>query len=209
MPGRSACQILGLHRATFYRLRKPPTSIRTLRRTIVADEIAKLHHRSRGTYGRRRIRAALMSEFDMVVNHKLVNSIMGELSLSGLPRRKGRKPDLLNVDTPSDLVNRLLVADQPNELWCSGITEHPAPWIPAVDATPVRVVVVAGAKYSKEQFFDLLDRGGTGRAAAVAAGVASATAYGWVRRSGLAMRRSAPRTYTEDEKAEFFRLLAR
>ncbi|WP_169811176.1 IS3 family transposase [Nocardia amamiensis] len=42
----------------------------------MADEIGKIHLRSRGTYGRRRIQAALLSECDMVVNHKLIHSIM-------------------------------------------------------------------------------------------------------------------------------------
>lgn len=51
----------------------------------MADEIGKIHLRSRGTYGRRRIQAALLSECDMVVNHKLIHSIMSELQLSGLP----------------------------------------------------------------------------------------------------------------------------
>ncbi|MBU3064248.1 IS3 family transposase [Nocardia sp. NEAU-G5] len=123
--GRAACRIAGLNRATFHRLRKPALSIRFLRRTIVADEIGKIHLRSRGSYGRRRIQAALLSECDMVVNHKLIHSIMGELQLSGLPLQKGRKPNLLGVHTPSDLVNRMFVANKPNELWCTDITEHP------------------------------------------------------------------------------------
>ncbi|MFI5542122.1 IS3 family transposase [Nocardia sp. NPDC051900] len=124
--GRAACRIVGLHRATFYRRRKPSLSTRILRRTVVADEIGKIHLRSRGTYGRRRIQAALLSECDMVVNHKLIHSIMSELRLSGLPRQKGRKPNLLGVHTSSDLVNRVFTADRPNRLWCSDITEHPA-----------------------------------------------------------------------------------
>ncbi|MDE1675532.1 IS3 family transposase, partial [Nocardia gipuzkoensis] len=124
--GRAACRIVCLHRATFYRRRKPSLSTRILRRTVVADEIGKIHLRSRGTYGRRRIQAALLSECDMVVNHKLVHSIMSELQLSGLPRQKGRKPNLLGVHTSSDLVNRVFTADRPNRLWCSDITEHHA-----------------------------------------------------------------------------------
>ncbi|MGW4095137.1 IS3 family transposase [Nocardia sp. NPDC004750] len=124
--GRAACRIVGLHRATFYRRRKPSLSTRILRRTVVADEIGKIHLRSRGTYGRRRIQAALLSEYDMVVNHKLIHSIMSELQLSALPRQKGRKPNLLGVHTSSDLVNRVFTADRPNRLWCSDITEHPA-----------------------------------------------------------------------------------
>jgi IS30 family transposase len=66
-------------------------------------------------------------------------------------------------------------------------------------------------KYSneeRERFFDLLDAGGTVRAAADAAGVHPAAAYSWVRKAGLSMYRASPRVYTAAEKAEFFRLLA-
>ncbi|TDS82629.1 IS30 family transposase [Nesterenkonia aurantiaca] len=70
---------------------------------------------------------------------------------------------------------------------------------------------MSGPKYSKkqkEQFFDLIDRGGTVRAAAETAGVHPDAAYTWLRNAGLTMQRATPRIYTEAEKAEFFRLLA-
>src|SRR6476620_4256673 len=59
----------------------------------------------------------------------------------------------------------------------------------------------------RELFFRLLDRGGTIRAAAVGAGVAPDTGCRWRRQAGVAARRQRPRTYTAEEKAEFFRLL--
>lgn len=68
-----------------------------------------------------------------------------------------------------------------------------------------------GPKYTAEQkseFFDLLDRGGSVRAAARAVGVHQGAAYSWIRIAGLSMRRSMPRVYTEEEKAEFFRRLS-
>lgn len=69
---------------------------------------------------------------------------------------------------------------------------------------------MSGPKYSpetKETFFDLLDRGGTIRAAAKSVGVHEQAAYSWVRAAGLTMGRPTPRIYTAEEKAEFFRLL--
>jgi transposase, IS30 family len=68
-----------------------------------------------------------------------------------------------------------------------------------------------GPKYTKEQkveFFDLLDKGGSVRAAARAVGAHEAAAYSWIRAAGLTMQRATPRVYTDDEKAEFFRRLA-
>ena len=92
----------------------------------MADTITEIHQRSRGTYGRRRVRAALLADYEMNVNLKLVNSIMTESGLCGLPRPGRRIPNLIRVDTPADLVNRHFTATQPNELWCTDITEHPA-----------------------------------------------------------------------------------
>lgn len=71
--------------------------------------------------------------------------------------------------------------------------------------------MMSGPKYSKEQkerFFELVDRGGTVRAAARAAGVSEDAAYRWLRRVGLSMQRETPRKFSEEDKAEFFRRLA-
>jgi transposase InsO family protein len=123
---RSACRITGLNRSTWHAYRRRRVPDREIRRIIVADEIKKVHQRSRGTYGKRRIRATLLAEVDMVVNHKLVAAIMAELGLAGMPRSRNRTPHLLRVDTPSDLVRRSFTASRPNELWFTDITEHPA-----------------------------------------------------------------------------------
>lgn len=72
--------------------------------------------------------------------------------------------------------------------------------------------MVGGPKYSKEQkerFFEVVDKGGTVRAAALAAGVGESAAYRWIQQASLSMYRATPRIYTADEKAEFFRRLAR
>ena len=50
----------------------------------------------------------------MNVNLKLVNSIMTEHGLYGLPRPGRRKPNLIGVDTPVDLVNQRFTATRPN-----------------------------------------------------------------------------------------------
>jgi putative transposase len=99
---------------------------REIRRLIVADTITEIHQRSRGTYGRRRVRAALLADYEMNVNLKLVNSIMSEHGLCGLPRPGRRIPNLIKVNIPEDLVNRQFSATRPNELWCTDITEHQA-----------------------------------------------------------------------------------
>lgn len=123
---RSACRITGLARSLLQYYRRRPVLDRQIRRLIVADTISEIHQRSRGTYGRRRVRAALLADYDMNVNLKLVSSIMTEHRLYGLPRPGRRLPNLIRVATPADLVNRQFSATRPNELWCTDITEHPA-----------------------------------------------------------------------------------
>jgi transposase InsO family protein len=48
--------------------------------------------------------------------------------MSGLPRPRRRKPGLLGVDTPADLIQRRFTADGPNELWFTDITEGGFNW---------------------------------------------------------------------------------
>ena len=50
--------------------RRRPVPDRQIRRLIVADTISEIHQRSRGTYGRRRVRAALLADYDMNVDLK-------------------------------------------------------------------------------------------------------------------------------------------
>jgi putative transposase len=91
----------------------------------VSGLVADIHKRSRGTYGMLRIRAALMREQNMVVNKKLILSIMRELGIKGLPGPKRRVKNLVNQATEEDLVQRNFTVDRPNVLWLTDITEHP------------------------------------------------------------------------------------
>jgi putative transposase len=117
--------VVGLDRSTYYdiKFRKPTDA--EIRRLLLADAIADIHARSRGTYGMLRIRAALEIEQGLIVNKKLVWKIMRQLGIKGLPGpRKGMK-NLKNAPTCEDLVQRQFRASAPNELWLTDITEHP------------------------------------------------------------------------------------
>lgn len=59
----------------------------------------------------------------------------------------------------------------------------------------------------KDEFFRILDRGGTVRAAARAAGVHENAGYNWLRKTGLTMQRATPRIYPPELKEEFLRLV--
>jgi len=92
---------------------------------MLADAIADIHARSRGTYGILRVKAALEIEQGLIVNTKLVKRIMRELGIRGLPGPKKGSKNLKNARTCEDLVQRQFTATCPNELWLTDITEHP------------------------------------------------------------------------------------
>lgn len=96
-----------------------------IRRLLLTDIISELHTRSRGKYGRRRIRAALAIERDLIVNMRLIVKIMRDLQIVGLPHQKKGKRNLVNVATYEDRVNRDFQAVETNSLWLTDITEHP------------------------------------------------------------------------------------
>ena len=122
---RLACQTVGLARSTYNKIKHHRPTDREIRRVLLADAIAEIHERSRGTYGMLRVRAALEIEHGLIVNKKLVWKIMRELGLKGLPGpRKGIK-NLKNTPTCEDLVERCFTASAPNQLWLTDITEHP------------------------------------------------------------------------------------
>ena len=57
-----------------------------------------------------------MREQDMVVNKKLILSIMRELGIKGLPGPKKHRKNLVNEATEEDLVQRNFTVDRPNVL---------------------------------------------------------------------------------------------
>ncbi|HET9089881.1 MAG TPA: IS3 family transposase [Acidimicrobiales bacterium] len=122
---RYACQLVGLARSTYNNIKHHRPSDREIRHLVLEDLIAEIHARSRSTYGVRRIQAALKIEHGLVVNYKLVLKLMRRLEIKGLPGPRRGRPNLVNVATCEDLVQRAFVASRPHELWLTDITEHP------------------------------------------------------------------------------------
>jgi transposase InsO family protein len=115
---------VGLDHSTYYDIKFRKPNDREIRRLLLADAIADIHARSRGTYGILRVRAALEIEQGLIVNTKLVKRIMRELGLQGLPGPKKGYKNLQNAPTCEDLVQRQFTATRPNELWLTDITER-------------------------------------------------------------------------------------
>ena len=118
-------EVVGLDRSTYYDIKFRKPNDREIRRLLLADAIADIHARSRGTYGILRVKAALEIEQGLIVNTKLVKRIMRELGIRGLPGPKKGYKNLKNAPTCEDLVQRKFTATRPNELWLTDITEHP------------------------------------------------------------------------------------
>src|SRR6202012_1752469 len=110
---RYGCQLVGLDRSTYYDLKFRKPHDREIRRLLLADAIADIHARSRGTYGILRVKAALEIEQGLIVNTKLVKRIMRELGLRGLPGPKKGAKNLKNAPTCEDLVQRQFSAPGP------------------------------------------------------------------------------------------------
>ena len=79
----------------------------------MADAIADIHARSRGTYGILRVKAALEIEQGLIVNTKLVKRIMRELGIQGLPGPKKGYKNLKNA--------------RPVRTWSSASSPPPVP----------------------------------------------------------------------------------
>jgi putative transposase len=106
-------------------MRHRPPSDREIRQVVLSDLIHEIHRRSRGTYGILRVKAALEIEHGLIVNTKLVKKLMKRLGIQGLPGPRKGRPNLVNVATCEDLVQRHFVAERADELWLTDITEHP------------------------------------------------------------------------------------
>ena len=79
--------------------------MRAVRHALLTDLIREVHQASRGTYGYRRVHAELTRGRGLVIAHGTVELLMARVGLAGVtgrPRWKGTRPDLI----AKDLVDR-------------------------------------------------------------------------------------------------------
>ena len=139
------CRLLGVSRSGFHAWERPPSD-RALADAWLVARITRIHHESRGTYGARRVHAALRRE-GIRVGRKRVERLMGARRLSGaVPRRRARTTIRVpGVRPVADLVARDFVPATPNQLWVADIKYIPtaAGWLhlaAVVDCFSRRVV---------------------------------------------------------------------
>jgi putative transposase len=140
------CRLLGVSRSGFHAWGRRPPSDRTLADAWLVDRIAAIHRESRGTYGARRVHAALRQR-GVHVGRKRVERLMRAQQLTGaVPRKRARTTiRVAGVRAAADLVGREFVPSAPNQLWVADIKYIPtaAGWLylaAVVDCFSRRVV---------------------------------------------------------------------
>jgi putative transposase len=118
--------VLNVSRSGYYDWLGRLDSPRVQDNELLLKQIHQIHHESRGTYGSPRVHAELTIGLGLPVNLKRVARLMREAGIQGLYRRRRHGCTVRDPDAPAsaDLVNRQFVADEPNRLWVTDITEH-------------------------------------------------------------------------------------
>ena len=123
------CRTLGATQCGFitsrgYRAAKTrPTSERSLRDTVLTEELRRIHAENYGVYGYRKMWHA-MRRAGWDVGRDQIARLMKAAGLQGV--RRGRKPvttrPSVEPDHRPDLVKRQFTAHEPNRLWVADIT---------------------------------------------------------------------------------------
>jgi putative transposase len=140
------CRVLGVSRSGFHAWERRAPSNRELADVSLVEQIAHIHDDSRGTYGARRVHAALRQQ-GVRVGRKRVERLMGAQRLTGAVPRKRAKTTIrvAGVRAAEDLVGRDFVPSAANQLWVADIKYIPtaAGWLylaAVVDCFSRRVV---------------------------------------------------------------------
>jgi transposase InsO family protein len=124
VPVAVACRVLRVSTAGYYEWRHRPPSARARADEALSVEIAEIHELSRGSYGSPRVHAELRLGRDVRCGRKRVARLMRRAGLQGIFRRRRRRQHPA-PPVHDDLVQRRFVADAPDRLWVTDITEHP------------------------------------------------------------------------------------
>ena len=120
-----ACRVLRVSRSGFYEWRGRAPSARQVADEQLTATITEVHAASRSSYGAPRVHAELRLGLGLACGRKRVARLMRTAGLVGVcHRRKHRRAGPLPA-VHEDLVQRRFVAEGPDRLWVTDITEHP------------------------------------------------------------------------------------
>jgi len=119
-----ACRVLRVSASGYYEWRVRGPSLRALADQALTAQIREIHAGSRATYGAPRVHAELRLGCGVRCGRKRIARLMRTAGLHGIYVRRRRR----SCPAPpvhDDLVRRRFVADAPDRLWLTDITEHP------------------------------------------------------------------------------------
>jgi putative transposase len=119
-----ACRMLVVSTSGYYEWCGRPPSLRAVADEALSAQIREIHTCSRGTYGAPRVHAELRLGRGVRCGRKRIARLMRLAGLHGIYVRRRRR----SCPAPpvhDDLVRRRFVADAPDRLWLTDITEHP------------------------------------------------------------------------------------
>jgi putative transposase len=119
-----ACRMLRVSTSGYYEWRGRAPSARAVVDAALTVQIVAIHAMSRGTYGVPRVHAELRLGRDVHCGRKRIARLMRSVGLQGICHRR-RKHGRPAPAVHDDLVHRRFVADAPDRLWLTDITEHP------------------------------------------------------------------------------------
>jgi transposase InsO family protein len=119
-----ACRVLRVSTSGYYEWRGRAPSPRAVADAALTAQIREIHASSRGTYGVPRVHAELRLGRGVRCGRKRIARLMRAEQLYGVYRRRGKRARPAPA-VHDDLVRRRFVADAPDRLWLTDITEHP------------------------------------------------------------------------------------
>ena len=119
-----ACRTLRVSTSGYYEWRGRPLSARAQADQALTLQIREIHTCSRGAYGVPRVHAELRLGRGLRCGRKRVARLMCAARLCGIYRRRGKRARPA-PPVHEDLVRRRFIAEAPDRLWLTDITEHP------------------------------------------------------------------------------------
>jgi transposase InsO family protein len=119
-----ACRMLQVSASGYYQWCGRPPSLRAVADEALSVQIREIHACSRGTYGVPRVHAELRLGRGVRCGRKRVARLMRAARLCGIYRRRAKRGCPV-APVHNDLVRRRFVAEAPDRLWLTDITEHP------------------------------------------------------------------------------------
>jgi len=120
---RAMCRVLGISSSGYYASRRRPVSQRACDNDVLTGEIARIHERSRGTYGSPRVTKELREQ-GRRVSKKRVAKRMKERGLRSKRHRRFRVTTNSDHEfpVPPNLLARDFERSEPNEVWVGDVT---------------------------------------------------------------------------------------